>query len=115
MKLICTTIACIFLVAFIALATTIGGNTTHSNIDGLIDLPAFVYIVIFGILAFLSGFMYSQSKIEQVKSEATKQVRKAEKAGIDSKESLDKINRLNSKIETLEIALQEALKAKNNN
>lgn len=115
MRIVCITGSGIFFIIFLAISVTMYGNSINSTVDGLMDLPAVVYAILLGILAFLSGFMFSQAKIEQVKSEASKQVRKAEKAGIDSKESLDKINRLNSKIETLEIALQEALKNKSKN
>ena len=64
-------------------------------------------------MGFGAGYILNQGNLENVRSESVKQLRKAEKANIDTKESIDKIERLNAKIETLETALQEALKNKN--
>ena len=108
MKFICTAISLFFLAVSALLLYCI-------NTYPLVDAPsvnALAYAVMIGILMFAAGYMLNQGTVEKVRSDATKQLRRAEKAGIDSRESLDKIERLNSKIETLEIALQEALKNK---
>ena len=109
MKFICTLISLFFLAVSGLLIYCI-------NARPLVDVAsinAVAYAIMIAVLMFASGYMLNQGTVEKVRSEASKQLRKAEKAGIDSKESLDKIERLNAKIETLETALQEALKNKN--
>ena len=109
MKFICTFIALFLTSVSIFLLYCIN---TYPFIDDT-AINSVVYAAMIGVLMFSSGYMLNQGTVERVRSEATKQLRKAEKAGIDSKESLDKIDRLNAKIETLETALQEALKNRN--
>ena len=109
MKFICTFIA-LFLVS-VSLFLLYCINTYPFTDDSVIN--SIIYAMMIGVLMFAAGYMLNQGTVENVRSEATKQLRKAEKAGIDSKESLDKIERLNAKIETLETALQEALKNRN--
>ncbi len=110
MKIICTLISIILICGFIAITFVMQNNTLLPNIESFPHLNAVVYSIIVAFLGFLAGFMFNQGKIEELKADTTKQLRKAEKSNIDTKESLDKIDRLNAKIETLEVALQEALK-----
>ncbi len=109
MKFICTFISLFFL--------AVSGLLLYCmNARPLVEVQsvnAVAYAVMIAILMFASGYMLNQGTVEKVRSESTKQLRKAEKANLDTKESLDKIERLNAKIETLETALQEALKNKN--
>jgi len=110
MKTISLVIATILLLGYAFLIYLMQKNIPTSGEISQINTIA--YSILLGLLAFSSGFMLNQSKLEEIKSDSTKQIRKAEKAGIDTKESMDKIDRLNAKIETLEIALQEAIKNK---
>lgn len=112
MKIICSIISVLFFLAFVSLTYLMQNNTLLPNVNSFPSLNAVIYSILIAILAFLSGFVLNQGKIEELKADTTKQMRKAEKSNIDTKESLDKIDRLNAKIETLEIALQEALKNK---
>ena len=108
MKIICTIISLFLILASILLIYLI-------NAKPIVDIPSVnsvLYAIMLAILMFAAGYMLNQGNVEKVRNESTKQLRKAEKAGIDTKESLDKIDRLNAKIETLEVALQEALKHK---
>ncbi len=110
MKILCTLISIILICTFIILTYLMQNNTLITNTGSLPPLNAVIYSVLIGIVSFLAGFILNQGKIEELKNSSTKQLRKAEKANIDTKESLDKIDRLNAKIETLETALQEAIK-----
>ena len=109
MKFICTFISLFFICVSLFLVYCINNYPFTDDIA----INSVAYAVMIGILMFAAGYMLNQGTVEKVRSEASKQLRKAEKAGIDSKESLDKIERLNAKIETLETALQEALKNRN--
>jgi len=112
MKILCSFISIILLISALLGSYILKANTVTTIIDSLPPINAFLYSLILIIVGFLSGFFFNQRQIEDLKSSSTKQLRKAEKAGIDTKESLDKIDRLNAKIETLETALQEAIKNK---
>lgn len=109
MKLICTFISLFFIIIGIMLVYFL-------NTYELVSIPVVntsVYAATILIIGFCGGYILNQGNVEVVRSESTKQLRKAEKANIDTKESIDKIERLQAKIETLETALQEALKNKN--
>lgn len=108
-KFICTFISIFFVAVSAFLIYCIN---TYPFTDDL-AINSIAYAIMVGVLMFSAGYILNQGTVEKVRSESVKQLRKAEKAGIDSKESLDKIERLNAKIETLETALQEALKNKN--
>jgi len=112
MRIICTLLSIIFIVAFMALTFIMQHNTLTTDIESIPELNVVIYSVLIAFCGFLAGFMLNQGKVEDLKNNTTKQLRKAEKANIDTKESLDKIDRLNAKIETLEVALKEALKNK---
>ena len=109
MKLICTFISIFLILASVLLLYCLN---THPLVS-VQSVNSVLYGAMVGVLTFAAGYMLNQGNVEKIRNESTKQLRKAEKAGIDTKESLDKIERLNSKIETLETALQEALKNKN--
>ena len=87
-------------------------NTLISIFDNFPAISVVIYSILIFILGFLSGFVFNQGNIEKFKSAATKQTRKAEKISIDTQENLDKIDRLNAKIVTLETALKKALENK---
>ena len=110
MKIICNFISIILICGFVAITFVMQNNTLQPNIETFPHLNAVIYSILVAFLGFLAGFMFNQGKVEELKSDTAKQLKKAEKSNIDTKESLDKIDRLNAKIETLEIALQEALK-----
>lgn len=114
MKTICTLISIILLFGFVALTFIMQNNTLTANIENIPALNAVIYSILIGSITFAAGYMFNQGNLEIIKKESTKQIRKAEKAGIDTKENISKIERLNAKIETLETALQEALKNKKN-
>lgn len=110
MKIVCTLISVILICGFIAITFVMQNNTLLPNIEAFPALNVVIYSIIVAFLGFGAGFMFNQGKVEELKADTAKQLRKAEKSNIDTKESLDKIDRLNAKIETLEVALQEALK-----
>ena len=112
MKIICTILSITLLIGIVFLIYVMQNNTLLPTIDVLPNLNSVIYSMMITILAFLSGYILNQGNVEKLKSSSTKQQRKAEKASINTQESLDKIDRLNAKIETLEVALQEALKKK---
>lgn len=114
MKILCTIISAILLAAAITLAYFMHYNNIFSNIAEATPINNTIYTAIILACGFLSGFALNQGNIEELKNNTIKQLRKAEKADLNTKESLDKINRLNAKVETLEIALSEALKRKEN-
>jgi len=114
MKNLCKIISIILIISLFLLGYLMRNNILTASGYSLPAISAFYYSVLIIIVAFLSGFIFNQGKVEELKMSSVKQLRKAEKAGIDTKESLDKIDRLNAKIETLEIALQEAIKNKKN-
>lgn len=114
MKIICTTISMLLICGFVAVTFVMQNNTLLPNVESFPPLNAVIYSILVALFGFVAGFMLNQGKIEEFKADSAKQLRKAEKSNIDTKESLDKIDRLNAKIETLEIALQEALKNKKN-
>lgn len=114
MKNLCRVISIILIFALFFLGYLVKNNTLEISTYSLPNLNACVYSVLVILTAFLAGFIFNQGKVEELKTSSVKQLRKAEKAGIDTKESLDKIDRLNAKIETLEIALQEAIKNRKN-
>lgn len=113
MKIICTILSIILFLGIAFLVYIMQNNTLLPVIDVFPNLNSVIYSILIVILAFLSGYILNQGNVEKLKSTSNKQLRKAEKASINSQESLDKIDRLNAKIETLEVALQEALKKKN--
>lgn len=110
MKILCRMLSLILIVGVAMLVYLMQNNTLLPNIDSFPNLNAVIYSLMIAFLAFLAGYVLNQGNLEMLKSSTTKQLRKAEKATINTQESLDKIDRLNAKIETLEIALQEALK-----
>ena len=113
MKIICTLMSVLLLFGVAFLTFIMQNNTLLPSYNTFPNLNAVIYSLMITFLAFLSGYILNQGNVEKLKSSSTKQLRKAEKASINSQESLDKIDRLNAKIETLEVALQEALKKKN--
>ena len=114
MKNLCRIISLILIISIIFLGYLVKNNILETSSTQLPNINALIYSIIVGFLAFCSGFVLNQGQVEELKTTSVKKLRKAEKACIDTKESLDKIDRLNAKIETLEIALQEAIKNKKN-
>ena len=112
MKIVCIFLTIILFLAFAACTFVMQNNTLIANVSNVPALNSVIYSILIFVLGFLAGFILNQGNIEVFKANALKQVRKAEKSSIDTQESLDKIDRLNAKIETLEVALQEALKNK---
>jgi len=110
MKIICTVISVLLLLGFVFLVYVMQNNTLTPVISGVPNINSVFYSVILAMVAFGAGYILNQGNVEELKNSTLKHLRKTEKANIDTKESLDKIDRLNSKIETLETALQEALK-----
>ena len=115
MKIVCTVISVILILGFVFLVYIMQNNTLTSSVNNIPDLNFVVYSIFSGVIAFSAGYILNQGNVEELKNTTIKHLRKTEKANIDTKESLDKIDRLNSKIETLEIALQEALNNKKDN
>ncbi len=83
---------------------TPGGATKTTMTSGIILLMGF-YGTVFGIILMK---IRESSWIQAIKKES----RNVEKAEIESKESSERIKLLENKINTLEIALKEALKEK---
>ncbi|MDD3593734.1 MAG: hypothetical protein PHX18_03800 [Candidatus Gastranaerophilales bacterium] len=72
---------------------------------------AFV-VLLSGFLGFSMGYLFDLYELKQLNQQSFKHVNKAEKLAVISEENEDKVKRLEAKIETLEIALKEALKNK---
>ena len=105
MKIVCTVISVVLILGFVFLVYIMQNNTLVSSVNNIPNMNFVVYSLLSGVVAFGAGYILNQGNVEELKNTTIKHLRKTEKANIDTKESLDKIDRLNSKIETLEIAL----------
>ena len=68
--------------------------------------------IILGLEGALAGFLITYYKVLALKDKLKKQTRNIEKASVVVEESSDKVKSLQAKIDTLEMALKEALKNK---
>ena len=75
-----------------------------------ISLQLYTFTIL--LLGISSTILLFKSKIKIIENEALKQKIKKEASEINSQEYKDKIDRLNAKIETLEVALKDALSKK---
>ena len=80
--------------------------STTKNLNNLVFIPGLALYSAIGTLLICYYF------ISDLQAKLKKQSRNTEKASIDSEESSDKVRILQSKIDTLEIALKEALTKK---
>lgn len=67
-------------------------------------------ILSMGLYGILGGFLLTHSKTMELKEKIKKLSRNYEKSSVETEESTDKVKALEAKIETLEVALKEALK-----
>lgn len=89
------------------------GLVIDFNYKPIIDSFKFdngLIIAIMSIYAALGTYLICYFSISKRDEKLKKLSRKSEKASLDSEESDDKVKMLEAKIQTLEIALQEALK-----
>ena len=77
-----------------------------------INISVMLYCFVILVLGLAASFLFFKSKISLVEKDALKQKIKKEASEINSQEYKDKIDRLNAKIETLEVALKDALSKK---
>ncbi len=69
-----------------------------------------ILFVVLTVYAAIATFLVCYSHIITLNKKLKKQLRNTEKASIETQRSSDKIRNLQAKIDTLEIALKEALK-----
>lgn len=85
---------------------------TYPPILKSIVLSAGIGYLFLGVYSALGAFLISYYYIKQLQDRLKKQTRKIEKASIESQEVSDKVKALQSKVNTLEVALKEALSRK---
>lgn len=67
-------------------------------------------ISVVSLIAIAGSFLISYPFVIDLKSKISKKERTLEKASVETEASVDKVKALEAKIQTLEIALQQALK-----
>lgn len=98
--------------AFICVAN-LGGNSILIVAPGLrTSLPTAAVFAILIAYSVIATVLASNAYVINIKKALKRQSRTAEKASISSEENSDKIKQLQAKINTLEIALKDALTKK---
>ena len=87
-------------------------NVNYKPILNSLTLDTGLTIAIVAIYAALGAFLISFYQLSGLKDQLKKQSRKSEKAAVETEESSDRVKLLEAKIQTLEVALKEALKSK---
>lgn len=77
-----------------------------------LELNQTIFMVLLALYEAIGVFLICYSRILDLNEKVKKQARNREKASIESLESSDKVKILQAKIDTLEIALKEALNRK---
>jgi uncharacterized integral membrane protein len=87
-------------------------NFAYFSSKMLKDFSLGLIFIIVAACSSLAASLICTSKIIELNEQSKKQMRNAEKASIETGESKDKVKNLQAKIDTLEIALKEALAKK---
>jgi|GEM_PF-2073975 len=91
------------------------GNALVLNYEPLISdfrVESGLFYFLLGFYGVLGGILITYSKVITLKNELKKYKRKTEKSSIESEESQDRVKELESKVNTLETALKDALNKK---
>jgi len=74
-----------------------------------VNVNIIVAIAVLSVYSALGALLICASKIIELNERVKKHMRNAERASVETEESSDKVKALQAKIDTLEIALKEAL------
>lgn len=105
---------CIFMNIVLMIIIVLSAYLTRNlslTLEGFTFSVAFV-VLLSGFLGFSMGYLFDLYELNELNKQSFKHANKVEKLSVVSEENEDKVKRLESKIETLEIALKEALKKK---
>lgn len=85
-------------------------NLNYKPIIDVFEMNSGIFYLSLGLYGALGGFFLTYSKVIELNEKIKKQKNNVEKASISSEENSDKVKLLQSKIDSLEIALKQALK-----
>jgi|GEM_PF-3724037 len=102
--------ACIGYFAYLNMNQSV--TFTYYPGKSFVNIDLGLVVAIIAALSSLAASLINAGKIMELDERIKKHMRNAERASVETEESSDKVKNLQAKIDTLEIALREALSKK---